>query len=165
MKNVKSKIYDTYSIYGDKLFVKRKRVSNIEYDAVTIDDAGKRYSIERLQGKAELEEEENFDWYLRLAQHWGYKQVDRAQLGGNECVLKRQMNITNAELKVLFWCIKRGIVSIPDIQHYWRYGFGKAEMLLEWMAQRGYLDSSNLQNGKHKVTLTEEQFNAIYKQN
>lgn len=163
MKNDENKIYETYSFYGDKFDVQRKRISDTEYYELTIDYRNKLYSLERLQGNVEPTEY-NFDGDLARAQQ-EFKQVSRSELGENERVVTYQMDITDAELDVLHWCIRLGEVKIATIQYYGKIRFMQAAWLLEWMQQKQYVDSSLQPSNKYKVTLTEEQFNAIYKRN
>ena len=165
LKDGQSKVYEICPIYGDKYVVARKKVSNNEYEELTVDDENKCYSIERIQGSAEPTGVDDIDCYLAFAEQLGYQQVAKNELSDNGYIVKMQLRVTDAELQVLLWCIKQGIVSIATIQRQFNLTFRQAATLFDWMEQKKYIDSSANSNGKHKVTLTEKQFNAIYKRN
>ena len=165
LKDGQSKVYEICPIYGDKYVVARKKVSDTEYEELTIDDENKCYAIERIQGCAEPTGVDDFDCYLAFVERFGYQQVARTKLSDNGCVVKMKLLVTDAELDILLWCVKQGVVSIVAIQRQFNLTFRQAATLFDWMEQKKYVDSSADTNGKHEVTLTKEQFNAIYKRN
>ena len=165
LKDGRNKVYEICPIYGDKYVVARKKVSDTEYEELTIDDENKCYAIERMQGDTESTGVDDFDCYLAFAERLGYQRVARNELSDNSYVVKMQLRVTDAGLQVLLWCVKQGIVSIAAIQRQFNLTFRQAATLFDWMEQKKYIHSSANSDGKHKVTLTEEQFNAIYKRN
>ena len=165
LKDVQSKVYEICPIYGDKYVVAIRKVFNAEYDELTVDDENNCYAIKRIQGRAEPTGVDDFDSYLAFAERLGYQQAPRNELSDNGYVVKMELLVTDAELEVLLWCVKQGVLSIAAIQRQFNLTFRQAATLFDWMEQKKYIDSSANAEGKHKVTLTEEQFNAIYKRN